>query len=380
MKTIKYDFSDFNNIMHRIKNDPSSSNMRALQKELNTFFKDSKCEGVIYTNNTDKLFFGMCVMPVISGRDAVDILQDDKSIRINSYYLEIDSKLFDPMLGLTSRELVSILLHEVGHIVNDTTPVDELRKEIDVYLARENETLVISDSIHYREILAYGLKDYIRRVGSLFEKKDDEILADEFVYYCGFGKDLESAFKKIVKNQKLINKDVSNKFMVLRWTLSLYKDVKHKRIAAIRLLNRGKTLDSSKLESREKENVIRRLNRIDDDSLLESSISEFKPKKGIFTNMRVKGMRALEEELFEFAIRLKTLNSEEDALVMIRQINYRISLIDEYIRTENLSEDEKNRWYDLRDDYNNVREKIVEKDIGKSKAYGLWIQYPDKER
>ena len=74
------------------------------------------------------------------------------------------------------------------------------------------------------------------------------------------------------------------------------------------------------------------------------------------------------------------LNSEEDALVMIRQINYRISLIDEYIRTENLSEDEKNRWYDLRDDYNNVREKIVEKDIGKSKAYGLWIQYPDKER
>ena len=78
MKTIKYDFSDFNNIMHRIKDDPSSSNMRALQKELNTFFKDSKCEGVIYTNNTDKLFFGMCVMPVISGRDAVDILQDDQ--------------------------------------------------------------------------------------------------------------------------------------------------------------------------------------------------------------------------------------------------------------------------------------------------------------
>ena len=42
MKTIKYDFSEFNNIMYRIKDDPSSSNVRALQKELNTFFKDSK--------------------------------------------------------------------------------------------------------------------------------------------------------------------------------------------------------------------------------------------------------------------------------------------------------------------------------------------------
>ena len=98
MRTIRYDFSEFNNIMYQIKNNPSSDNMNSLKKELNKFFKDSKCQGVIYTNNTDKLFFGMCVMPVIDGNRAVRILQDDNNERIDSYYLELDSRLFDPML------------------------------------------------------------------------------------------------------------------------------------------------------------------------------------------------------------------------------------------------------------------------------------------
>ena len=380
MRTIRYDFSDFNNIMYQIKDNPNHDNLNKLKKELNRFFKDSDCKGVIYTNNTDKLFFGMCVMPVIDGHQAVRILQSDDNERIKSYYIELDSRLFDPMIGLSSQELVAVLLHEVGHLVNDASPVERFRNDLDTYLAKNDETLVIADSIHYREILAYGIKDYLRRIGSIFEVPDEELLADEFVYHCGYGKYLESAFKKIWKNHGKLNRDVNDKFMVLRWTLNLYKDVKHKRISAIRILNRGKSMDSSKLEVREKENVIRRLNRIDDEALLEAAVSEFKAKKGIFTNMKSKGLRALEDELYEFAVRIKTLNDEETALVMLRQVNYRMSLIDEYLRIENLSEDEKQRWFTLREDYSKIRMKILDKDIGKSKQYGLWIAYPEIDR
>lgn len=379
MKTIKYDFSKFDNIMYQIKENPNSSNMKTLQKELNSFFKDSECRGVIYTKNTDKLFFGMCVMPVINRYMLECIIVKDESVRVQQYYLELDSKLFDPLLGLTSKELTAVLLHEVGHLVNDSTPVDELRKEIDVYLAKENETISIQNA-NYKDILAYGVKDYLRRVGSLFEKKDDELLADEFVYMCGYGKELESAFKRIVKNNKLLNKDVNNKFLVLRWTLLTYKDLKHRRIAALRVLNKGKSLDASKLEKQEKEVLITKLNSVSIDSLSEAAAGEFRAKKGIFSNMRSKGIRALEDELYEFAVRLKTLNAEDDALVMLRQINYRISLIDEYMRVENLSEEEKDRWFNLRDDYCNIRGKILDKDLGKTKMYGLWIAYPEKER
>lgn len=377
MKRINYNFRNLEQIMGKIRKDPCNTNLSSLQKELNSFFKDSECREIIYTKNYDKIFFGMCVMPVINGDRAVEIIQSENKTRIDKYYLELDSKLFDPLLNLDNRELTAVLLHEVGHLVNDDSPVEEFRKEIDLYLTRNNDSLKISDSIHYREILAYGIKDYLRRVNSLFETNKEELLADEFVYYCGYGNELEKAFQKIWKNHGNINKNVKDKFMVLRWTLSLYKDVKHKRIAAIRALNRGKSLDSSKLEMREKENVIRRLNRIDDDSLLEAAVSEFKAKKGIFTNMRTKGMKALEDELYEFAVRLKTLNDEDTALVMIRQVNYRISLIDEYIRTEDMPDDKRERWYDLRDRYDKVRNQILDKDIGKTKAYGLWIEYPD---
>ena len=172
MKNIRYDFSELTNIMYSIKDNPNTNNMNKLQKELNRFFKDSTCKGVIYTKNTDKVFFGMCVMPVIDGNKAVDILHNNEVCRINEYYLELDSKLFDPLLALSSRELVAILLHEVGHIVNNNAPVDEVRKEIDSYLAKEDDNLVIADSIHYKEILAFGIKDFIRRTSSLFEIED----------------------------------------------------------------------------------------------------------------------------------------------------------------------------------------------------------------
>ena len=49
-------------------------------------------------------------------------------------------------------------------------------------------------------------------------------------------------------------------------------------------------------------------------------------------------------------------------------------------KVENLSEDEKQRWYALRDDYGKIRQKILEKEIGKTKKYGLWVEYPDMER
>ncbi|MCK9199342.1 MAG: M48 family metallopeptidase, partial [Bacilli bacterium] len=234
MERIKYDFSEFRKIMFALKTDQSSTRLNQLKTELNEFFKDSKCKDVIYTNNTDKLFFGMCVMPIVDGDTAVSILQSDKAERFNAYYLELDSRLFSPLLNLTSDELVAILLHEVGHIVNTPQPVEEVRNAVDIYLAKNKETLVISDSVHYREILAYGIKNSIRKLTSLFEYKDEEIIADEFVVMCGYGPQLESAYSKIIKNTGRINRDVSNKLIVLQWTLRLYKNVKFERISALK--------------------------------------------------------------------------------------------------------------------------------------------------
>ena len=382
MIRIRYNFDDFEQILGSIKANPTPSKMRELKNELNMFFRDSVCKEVIYTNNTDKMFFGMCVMPDIPAEKVYDILHDDKPYRISGYYLELDSKLFSPMLDLSAKELTAVLLHEVGHIVNDTTPIDTVRKNVDVYLDQSDTTIAITDSIHYKEILNFGIKDAIRKVTSLFEKNNDELLADEFVVACGYGEHLESAFNKLLKNSYNINKDVDNKIVVLSWVLRLYANVKFQRIQAIKSLEKGKTLTASKIEKKEMNGVIQRLNRIDDDSLISEGVfDELGAKyKATMGKIKYKGIRSFEDDYFEYSLRVKNITSEDDALVLLHQINTRMNIIDDYINTEDISEQEKKRWYAMYDKYNKLREVLGNKTVYKDDYKRIYINYPDMSR
>ena len=377
---LNYDFSEFRNILFDIKmNGATASKLNNLKAELNSFFRDSTCLDVLYTDNTDKLFFGMAVIPKITGDDAIRILQSDEPLRLNQYYLELDSKIFSPTLDMDSNELVAVLLHEVGHVVNDSKPIEQVRVAIDTYLAKNNEHFVITDSIHYRELLAFAIKDTVRKFSSMFEKeKDDELIADEFVTMYGYGQYLETAFDKIVRNSFNINRNVNNKLIVLSWTLRLYKDVKLKRIAALRALNKGKALAASRLEKREIENVMRRLNRIDDEALIESVIDNLKAKyNATIKQIKYKGIRAFEDDLYEYNMRVRNIEDEEDALYILRQINTRLAIIDDYVSTERLEEREQKRWFDLMDKFQKLRDDLSKKAIYKNKTYGIFVQYPD---
>lgn len=376
----KYDFSDFNSCVTDIIVNPSYKNLNELKKELNRFFKDAECKEIIYTNNTDKLFFGMCCVPVIRDEVVTKIVQSTDKIRFDEYYIEIDSKLLSPTLNLAAREIVAILLHEVGHLVNDSNPTDEVRKCIDTYLAKNNENIVVSDSMNYARILAYGIKSAIRKISSIFEIKDDEIIADEFVVACGYGLDLESAFTKITRNGFNINKDVKDKLIVLSWTLRLYKDVKCRRISALKTLNRGQELTGSKIEAREMDMVKKRLVKIDDESLLESVFDDIREKMNMSRkSITYKGIRHFEDDLYEYNIRMKNLYDEDDALMMLRQLNIRISILDDYVSNEAMSENERDRWCTLLNKYRKLRDDLSNKAIRKSSIGDSVIQivYPE---
>lgn len=372
---IDYDFTDIENALFEIKQSPNSANLNELNREINAFFKDSKCKQVLYTRNTDKMFFGMSVMPVIKADKVYDIIQEDEPVRITEYYLELDSKLFSPTLGLSTREITAVLLHEIGHMVNDTSPVDKLRKELDMYLVKNNETIKTSDSVHYQEILAFGIKDALRKITSLFETDDDEIIADSFVVACGYGPELESAFEKVVKNSYRINKDVSNKFIVLAWVIRLYTDIKLRRIVAIKSLQKGESYTASKLEKREMENVIRRLRRIDDDSLIEAVGFDLVADKVNSTMSRIKykGIRSFEDDLYDYNLQVKNVQHEDEALELLHKINTRLNIIDDYVTSENISESERKRWYALINKYNKLREVLSNKSVYRNNYRRLQI-------
>ena len=61
---------------------------------------------------------------------------------------------------------------------------------------------------------------------------------------------------KIKSKSSQLNKNVSNKLVVLQWTLRLYKDVKFKRIAALHTIEKCKKSTGSKLVVRDMDREI----------------------------------------------------------------------------------------------------------------------------
>lgn len=378
---IRYDFSKFDEAAAEVLAQPSYTNLNALRVELNRFFKDSTCLEIIYTRNTDKLFFGMCVVPMLDDEEIGDILQKSNSMRIKTYYVELDSKLLDVTLNLSPREFVAILLHEVGHLVKDSYPIEEVRKCIDVYLAKNNEAIEITSSANYREILRYGIQNTLRKVTSIFERDDDEIIADEFAYACGYGTELSNALKKISRNGFLINKDVKDKMIVLSWTLRLYKEVRFRRIPALRSLKRGMAMTGSKYEAREMKRVSDALNKIDDSMLIEGRLIDGIMEKINSTRKAVtyKGIKGFEDDLYEYSIRVKHLYDEDDALNTLRELNTKISILSDYVSNEEMAEGDRERWFGILDRYYKVREELSKKKLYKFdyRAPIIQVNYPD---
>ena len=383
MRKINYDFTDLENIFDGAlaRTSLNTSDLGAIRRELNRFFKDSNCSQVYYTNNMDKMFFGIIVNASIDSDKIYDYLMGTEDIRISKYNLEYDSHLFNPTLGMEAKEIVALTLYEIGHVVNDMTPIQRARQYLDEYLAKTNETMPMSDSYNYRDILAFALKDFVAKDRSAFFTQDtDEILADDFVRMYGYGPYLESAMSKIIsKNFKLYSGTDVDKFAVFTWTLGIYRHLGTRRIPAIRAINRAKALTGSRIEKMEMDNLIRRITRIDDHVLIEASndnglVNKIKAR---MKKMRYDTMRSLEDDFYELNMRIRNVEDEDDALYLMRQLNTRISLIEDYVNSEDLGPTEAKRWNDSLEKFKRIRDDLSASIVYKGKSYGLYVPYPD---
>ena len=344
----------------------------SLKNELNRFFHDSKCVECMFTENFDKPFFGMCIMPVLKSDDTYEYIQGDKKYRINEYYVEVDSKLFDEMLDLTGDEFVAIILHEIGHMVNDANPIEVFKKNMMNYVT-QNGVIRSTSNVNYREILLFGIKDCIRKMDSIFEKKDDETLADEFVIAHGYGPALESALTKIVDHTGSLNKGVTNNFLVMGWTLRLYQDIKNRRIPALYLLRKMKELTPSHLEREELYKLEVRLRRIDDDAIIGNYIQE---SGTVLSNLRRKGIRGYEDDYYELALQTKAVQKEDDALIILHKINSRIRVLEDYIEDEEMNAKDERRWNDLLNKYIKLRDTLSNKTLQADDYSRIIVNYP----
>lgn len=352
-----------------------ASELVDMNNAINAIFNDC-CRQVILTKNTDKIFFGVVVMPIIPAKEILSILMKSDKYIINQIYVELDSKLFSPMLDLTPDEITAIILHEVGMMVSDASPIEKVKADIDNYLYKKNEVIKLSDSVHYMELLSFGVRDSIRKTVSVFERAKGD-WTTEYDVDCEIDKDLDSAMVKINNNGYNYNGPIDNKFIFLSWVLRLYRKILTYRIPAIHTLKKGILLTASYLERKEMNNIIRRLERIDDDSLLTeanmlTSITNF--FKDNAKKMKISGLKQYEDDYYQFKFEANNMETQDEAILLMHRINSRMSVIDDYLSTEEISKEDRNRWQTLYNNFNKLRGEIANSRIYQNKTR-IYVNY-----
>lgn len=373
---INFKFDDMLSYLESIRLDPEPDKLRELANELNLLFKDSTCKGVLYTNNTDKIFFGVYVMPVINPSDIYNIIIDDKYTRINEYYVELDSKLFDDKCGLTAREILAIMIHDISKLINSSSPIELAVKEIDVYLDKTQSYIRQTDNINYAGILTFGFKDLLHKLTSIFCNNEGQVVFEnDFVDFCGFSADLISGMMKLKNCEyvSILNQGVERS-IIIAWVLKLYDNIKTLRIQTIRGLRKAIAYSQVRLLKNDMKRIITNMERIDDSALLESFFSDLFKKAN---SSLYKTLTEYEGDYFDLKIQANNVMDEDDALVILHSINTKISIIDNYIDNCDLEPKALNRALKLRENLYKLREDLSQRSLYRKNYRRIYVNYPE---
>lgn len=370
-KLVDY-YDDIEISITNIKSRPIQNFLVDLQDGLNKFFSDSECKAVIYTHNQDKPFFGVYVMPSIDSDEVIKAITKDKRLRVKEYYVELDSKLFEPYLNLNIHEITAIIMHDIGTLVSTSAPAEEVSKNIDQYLVDNHETLKLSDLVHYKEILSFGFRDALRKCTAIFElgkyKEDEDTLA-QFITWVPYVKHINSALDKVSKLGWNFNKELDNRFIGLSWVLRVYRDVLGYRISAIKTLERMQELSPSQIEKKEFNNFARRLHRIDDDMLLEETnilLEEIRRNHfNLSTSNVLDELDYAKNDYIGLLMKEKDIENEPDAMPdLMNCMNKQMMMIKDYVEENEHNKDAFKQW-------NQIYKELARKrnNLSKNKLY-----------
>ena len=333
---------------------------------LNKIFPDSKCVDVIYTVNTDKMFFGIVTLPILSPNEILNIMTSDEDSKIATYKVELDSKLFCDTIDLSVDEITALIVHEVARLVNDFYPINNARYLIDKTVLDYGITLKMSEYVPYIEIIGYGIKEAARRSVSIFE--NNYLVPYYLDETYELTDSLRRAITKLENKGNLWDTEVDNKSIIIKWVVRLYTDILKYRIMSLHTLEKGIQLTGSVLVVNEMKNMIKKLRRIDDYSLMQeaSSIINFfndskKANLSALDRFKANGIKNYYDDFYEIQFEVNNMDNDRGtAVALLHKINSRMSVIDDYISTEpELNLQTKKRLADLYYKYDELRGNIA---------------------
>ena len=338
---------------------------------LDKYFKGTTCNDVIYTENTDKMFFGLNVVPKLNAKRIFDILQSDEPYLVPSYFVEIDSKLIESKLS--PRQIADCILYDVSAMVSDANPMRKAQAVLDEYLISSNSVLTYTTSIHYLELLSFGIRDTMKKVTSMFYVGDDNIDKDFLAMY---GDGVLGTLAALRGQGKIPYTKAESPIVVLAWVLRLYNSVLKYRIAARHTIRKGIKFTGSQLERKELDNIYRRLDRIDDAAVIKEDLfmGVANAISGQLKDMKAKGIAKYEDDFYEIQFEANNLETQEEAMLLLHRINSRMGVIADFLNTEELNATNRKKWTKLIDEYNKLRNTISKQKIYQNKTR-LYVNY-----
>ena len=340
---------------------------------INKIIDDKTSINTIITFNNDKLLFGVYVNPTLVDTDLNKIIFSPEPVELTRYSLEIDTKLFDL---LTAPEIAAYIIEDITTAMSPVT-IRNVRALMETIMTDQDLSINVKQSVNLSQLLIFGIKDTIRKVSSLLYKPSDEDGVNEYASEFDYAGAMPYIAEKIHTNIKdTTNIDLNPKLSVLSWVLSTYNDPEMSYEIMLDTLNDAMATTGSKSEVDEIKKTITALERAVNETLVEATIQQMHEGMSIFKNLKMNGLRSIEDDLYEYKIRVKTCETEDDAMYILHQISTRINILEDYLyNTQDLSDSEIKRWTNVIVAYKNLRYELGKKPIVDKKRYGIYVDY-----
>lgn len=193
------------------------NNIKCIEKALNREFGNSSVAGdgtlfyVNIVNNKTGNFFGASVYPSEDTMSKlVSLILEDRPTsnvvsevwrKCDSWQIEIDSVLlYDKNLNATAGEVLSVLLHELGHVAFSNSVPQRVNKVIRTYTVIQSSRVkkvlqskrITKKIMWFPVMAACSSKNF--KVGSIRK----EVIADDFALRAGYGAELEEFINKLI--------------------------------------------------------------------------------------------------------------------------------------------------------------------------------------
>lgn len=363
-----------------LTNNAKTEALETVKTELNAFFMDFTCVEVIYTINTDKPMFGLFVEPIwhTHSESVLATLlgtgDDITEMPYIKYKVEIDSKLLDM---ISPAELCAIMVNDINELCTSRS-IKAITNAIDVIMAYNDDTVDEKMITETFALFKMAVEITLHNITSALTREYEDVICSELLKGYKLAPYFESGIITIFGNDIASSSlKVYNPAIVLNWYFMVYKDAKTGRYVGS-ILQKSLTMDGSTLVKKAAMRALESITVVSDrDAMYFDSITEavVKKKKGLIAQMKRNGLKSLEEDLYEYGMRLRNVETQDDAILLMRQLNSRMSILEDYLNYEEIDEDDRRRWMEVYHQYQEIRAELSKKTVYNRKMYGLFVDY-----